>query len=157
MNTELPKMHDIILPAFQEPIWPLPISYWICIITLMIIIAVGSFATVRHKKIYKARSQALKELKTMHHYELNAYSALTKRVAIHYYGRESIAQLSGQAWLNQLKSWAPTDQHPTLEQLFELRYQKQQSLTENRTDLQPLFKHIIIQCSKKKGALHAHV
>ena len=157
MNTELPQMHDIILPTFQEHLWPLPIGYWICFITLMILVTGGSIITARYRKKYKARSQALKELKTMHHHELNAYSALTKRVAIHYYGRELIAPLSGQAWLKQLKNWAPTNQHPTLDQLFELRYQKQQSLTKSHTDLQPLFKHIIIQCSKKKGALHAHV
>lgn len=155
-TTDLSAMHDIIVPPFQSSYWPLALGYWLVLISLVILIVGCTIFFIYYTKKYRARTQALKELKLMSHQELSVYSALIKRVAIHYYGRESIARLSGKTWLKQLKSWAPQTQHPTLETLFSERYQPQHQPSMNLVELQPLFKKIIIQCSKKKGVLHAH-
>ena len=63
MNTDLPQMHDIILPTFQEHLWPLPVGYWIGLITLMVVSIGSAFAVVHYRRKYKARSQALKSSK----------------------------------------------------------------------------------------------
>ena len=114
----LNQLKDIQLP---DPIgwWPLAFSWWVLIfsVTVMFFSAVWFFLD-RHKRTAYRREAETKlntlALNQTHHPAQHAIqiNALLKQVAITVYGRQTIAPLNEQAWLDFLKSTASFIEQP---------------------------------------------
>lgn len=113
------ELNDIILP---EPTswWPLgPAWYVIAILFLIALIWFVQFQ-LRRRTLMKAKKEALKllsELQQEPHPQkaVKAINQILKRVALAYAHRESVAALSGEAWVTQLNKWAKADNQISLE------------------------------------------
>ncbi len=128
----LNQLQDIQLP---DPIswWPLAFSWWILIlsVTSMLIGIAWYFREQRKRNAYRQEAQEALSL-IMHPKESNvsineqvlAINSLLKQVALTTYGRENVAKLSDQAWLDFLQKNASYIEQPiALKALFKLAYQ----------------------------------
>lgn len=105
--------HDILLPD-AIGFWP-PAPGWIVLALLMMMLLMISafygFRTYRRRAPLRA---ALRDIKALAQMELDqrsyaaAVSQLLRRVAIHCHGRENVAALQEQNWLNFLEQHADT-------------------------------------------------
>lgn len=108
-----------VTDAFNQYIEPSPIPFrfvapgwWVLVSVLILIVLFISFLVLRHYKRNLYRKQALRRLEKIIHssqtslLQLQVYEAaiLIKRVAIARYGRNPVAGLSGQEWIDWLNS-----------------------------------------------------
>jgi hypothetical protein len=139
-NPQVQGIKEIILP---EPVSYIPqtVGWWILFSGVILLFAWWAF---RHYVIWRRnryRREALMELAEIEQ-QLNrkperisalaAMSTLVKRTAIHAFGRSSVAELSGQTWLEFLDQTGSTDgfsQGPG-RLLPEFSYAKQETLNE---------------------------
>lgn len=107
------NLNDIILP---EPTswWPLGPAWYV----IAIIVFLGLVWLVRYflqrRQIMKAKKEALNLLLGLYdephpQKTVKAINQILKRVALAYAHRESVAALSGDAWVHQLNKWATAD------------------------------------------------
>ena len=111
-NNPLNQLKDIHLP---DPIgwWPLAFSWWVLIFSLSaIVFALVWFLLDRHKR-NAYRREALAEIKRIQTgtqtdvaEQILHINALLKQVAITVYGRQTVAHLSEQSWLDFLHETA---------------------------------------------------
>jgi hypothetical protein len=101
MKTDaLGKLYDFYQPA--PPSWMPQTAGWYVVFTLMLVTigwAVGSVLKRRHRNRY--RREALHELK---HLDCSEIPALLKRTALAAWPRETVASLSGEAWIRFLET-----------------------------------------------------
>lgn len=158
MDARLSQLKDIHLP---QPIalWPIAPAwlavYFLCIIFLAYLVYAG-YKAQRKKYIVHFALAKLNELEKLmaENPKLNGaleISTLLRRTALHYYPRENIAGLTGQAWLSFLNQSGNMSAFNGEEGklLTEAPYRKNEL-----TDLTPLFssaKTWLIAISKKKG------
>ncbi|WP_029933453.1 DUF4381 domain-containing protein [Thiomicrospira pelophila] len=133
MNSEaLQQLEDIIIPP-AVGWWPLAISVWISLISLMgLIVALIWYFRLRHKqRLYRriARQHLNQIDQTDDQAFLIEINRLLKQVAITTYGRQTCAHLDHQAWLDFLKSKAQFIKIPKAFEKINQRY---------RTDLPAL-------------------
>ena len=82
---------------------PETIGWQFVLAVLVLVICYALYRCVRRWRANGYRRQALRELHDMKAKEqLQQLPALLKRVAMHGYGREKVASLSGQSWLQFL-------------------------------------------------------
>ncbi|WP_440904375.1 DUF4381 domain-containing protein [Catenovulum sp. SX2] len=100
-NDLMEAFKDVQVPA-ETSWWPLAWGWWLVIIlALVLVIALGRYI-YQHKKFNAFKKQIIKQLKP----SLSAKQAavLLKQLAMHYYGRTSVASLSAsqmhEFWLN---------------------------------------------------------
>ncbi|MDG6774207.1 DUF4381 domain-containing protein [Thiomicrorhabdus sp. ZW0627] len=129
-NNPLSQLKDIHLP---DPIgwWPLAFSWWVLIFSLSaIVFALVWFLLDRHKR-NAYRREALKQMNAIQADDNSEVSerilqinALLKQVAITVYGRQEVAKLNQQAWLDFLHETANFVRQPTNAiEILELSYQ----------------------------------
>lgn len=125
MNPADLPLHDIHLPA---PIgwWPPAIGWWLLLVVfIFVLLGVAYYLTIRtpQPKVLRGVDAALQELRQLEQrYPPNSaellreLSVFLRRVAISWYGRQSISGLTGQAWLSFLDEKAGK---PLFRQRFE--------------------------------------
>ena len=135
----LNQLQDIQLP---EPItwWPLAFSSWVLISSFMFVLMGVAWYLREQRRRYAYRLEAQKELRLIMQSKapngqskdgLNSFNEqmwpinlLLKHVALTTYGRQAVAPLSDQAWLDFLKDNAHyIEQPPLLNELFTRAYQ----------------------------------
>lgn len=114
MEQQLP-LKDIHLPDAISW-WPPAIGWWILVSLLIALGAFLIFWSLRKIKQGQYRKAALKELEQQHakynqHGDSSQYIAqlnqLLRRVALQCYGRNTVAHLSGEAWISFLQQHCP--------------------------------------------------
>jgi hypothetical protein len=152
MNPQAPlaNMHDIIVPTFQADWWPLPFGYWFTASLLLIAIGYTVWRYRRRQQRLQAMRLALQELAALQNDAVNDMNQLVKRVAIHYHGRQAMASLTGQAWMQQLKQWVKPSEHALLTQWHQQQYQATPSAATNH---KTLVAKIIQGCSQAKSGV----
>lgn len=156
MNAQDPlaNMHDIIVPTFHASWWPLPIGYWFLLSLLLAGIGGTVWFYRRRQQRLQAMHLALQELAELQDDAVNDMNQLVKRVAIHYHGRQAMAALTGQAWMEQLQQWITPNDHALLAQWHQQQYQAIPNMA--TTDHKMLVAKIIKGCSHAKaGVSHA--
>ena len=127
----LAQLHDIQLP---DPVswWPLANSIWAVIVGVLgVIVGLTWYYWVRHQNNrYRREALALLQPTLAQHPEpaakLMALNHLLKQVAITHYGRQRVAPLTGQAWIDFLQETAIyIDQPDNLADLMAASYQTQ--------------------------------
>ena len=130
MNDPLSQLKDIQLP---DPIgwWPLAFSWWVVIFSFVVIVLfVVWFFRDRHRRNAYRREAQTQLISIKNDVTLNPQmkilqiNALLKQVAITVYGRQTIAALNEQAWLDFLKKNAqfiaqPADLKTLLTQAYQ--------------------------------------
>lgn len=116
MNTADPpaQLRDIHLP---EPVswWPPAPGWWIVALVTLAALILALYLVRRYLRRTRYRRLAIRELEILMAREkdnralLEKISALLRRVAIHAYGRQEVAPLSGTAWLAFLDRTGKTD------------------------------------------------
>lgn len=96
----LDQLKDIHLPAEVSP-WPLSWTWWLMLLAIICLIAVGIYAYRRYQKRTRIKRQALKELMLLQQNscDLTALHQLLKRVALSCFPRQEVASLQGANWL----------------------------------------------------------
>ena len=103
----LANLRDIHIPGAIDP-WPPAIGWWLLAAAALIAISYGIYRVFKWWKSNQYRregTRALKYLMENHASEkqyLRDYSDLLKRVALSSYARESVANLTGEAWVSFL-------------------------------------------------------
>jgi len=135
-SNPLSQLKDIQLP---DPIgwWPLAFSWWVLIFSLsaMVFAAIWLFLDRHRRNAY--RREAQQQLKAIENNpaldtqsKILHINALLKQVAITIYGRQTIARLNEQAWVEFLKANAQfISQPPELKTLLTQAYQPTEHLT----------------------------
>jgi Domain of unknown function (DUF4381) len=138
MSTELlNQLRDIHLPP-QIGYWP-PAPGWIILAVLIVLgIAVTLYYVRRRHQQQKAYRYALASIEQLSYQNAHnqrdkipgQLSILLRRVALHYFPRNEIAGLSGQAWLDFLNESGKTTAFTskTGQQLLTTPYQKPSSM-----------------------------
>lgn len=113
----LAQLRDIHLP---DPVnwWPPAPGWWLLALVIVVIIGGAVYLLIRHlrfNRYRKAARLALKQIKEscslLDNREIVAQLAtLLRRVAIHTCGREAVAPLVGESWLQFLDAKGRTDQ-----------------------------------------------
>lgn len=130
MNDPLSQLKDIQLP---DPIgwWPLAFSWWVVIFSFVVIVLFAVwFLRDRHRRnAYRREAQAQlmaieNDSNLTAQMKILQINALLKQVAITVYGRQTIAALSEQAWVDFLKKNAQFIAQPAeLKSLLAQAYQ----------------------------------
>jgi len=103
----LANLRDIHIPGAIDP-WPPAIGWWLLAAAALIAISYGIYRVFKWWKSNQYRregTRALKYLMENHASEkqyLRDYSDLLKRIALSAYARESVANLTGEAWVSFL-------------------------------------------------------
>ncbi len=131
----LSALADIHLPE-QVGIWPLAPGWWVLLLVLAIVLIRALFLAGRYLHRRRLRQAALSELRDCRHQlagavgsnasridYLNAVNAVLRRVALAHFPRQTVAGLTGRAWLRFLH------QHGSLQGLDP---QSEQALAEGR-------------------------
>lgn len=112
----LDQLKDIHLPS---PIlsWPWAPGWWILLSLALLLMAALVVFLLRHLQKNRYRQVALRELKTLekdfkHQQDFSAatlaeLSQLLRRCALHRYGSQEVARLSGDQWLQFLQNKVP--------------------------------------------------
>jgi hypothetical protein len=107
MNPAQPDWLDLLAPAHSpEPPgwWPLAPGWWAIMILALIILACIVWRQLRPS--VRRRRAALRELKKLstrtidHHALAVGLENLLRRYAIAHFGRDQVASLSGESWIN---------------------------------------------------------
>lgn len=137
MEAELQKLKDIHLP----PILPNWVIWLGCSFLFLILLILACVWRNQYKKKLTARFALarLKQLQAERSSDKNIaleISQLIRRTALHYFGRNKIAGLSGQDWLNFLNESGKTTRFTEMggQLLLDAPYQQYHS-----ADLTPLF------------------
>ena len=130
MNDPLNQLKDIQLP---DPVgwWPLAFSWWVVIFSFVVIVLFAVwFIQDRHRRnAYRREAQAQliaieNDSNLSAQMKILQINALLKQVAITVYGRQTIAALSEQAWVDFLKKNAQFITQPAeLKSLLAQAYQ----------------------------------
>ena len=103
----LANLRDIHIPGAIDP-WPPAIGWWLIAAAALIAISYGIYLVFKWWKSNQYRREGIRELKYLlenHASEkqyLRDYSDLLKRIALSAYDRESVANLTGEAWVSFL-------------------------------------------------------
>ena len=103
----LANLRDIHIPGAIDP-WPPAIGWWLIAAAALIAISYGIYLVFKWWKSNQYRREGIRELKYLlenHASEkqyLRDYSDLLKRIALSAYARESVANLTGEAWVSFL-------------------------------------------------------
>ncbi len=132
MSKELAQLRDIHLPD-AIGWWPLAPGWYLLAITVLLILVVSLFFSVRRYINGRSRRHALHLLATyqqQYQEEMNhsltaaRVSELLKRVALVYFPRAEVASLTGEAWLHFLNSTARgVDFNDVRQELLEAPYE----------------------------------
>jgi len=111
----LANLRDIHIPGAIDP-WPPAIGWWLLAAIILIALGFGIFRIFKWWKSNQYRREAIRALTVLldnHETDkqyLRAYSDLLKRVALSKYPRESVANLTGEAWVSFLDRSARTQE-----------------------------------------------
>lgn len=117
MEQELP-LKDIHLPDAISW-WPPAIGWWVLALISLALVAFLLWWSIRHLQQGRYRKAAIKELDKQHTiYQENGdatlyiaqLNQLLRRVAVQCYGRDTVAQLTGDKWLDFLQQTCPISQ-----------------------------------------------
>ena len=103
----LANLRDIHIPGAIDP-WPPAIGWWLIAAAALIAISYGIYLVFKWWKSNQYRREGIRALKYLldnHVSEkqyLGDYSDLLKRIALSAYARESVANLTGEAWVSFL-------------------------------------------------------
>ena len=103
----LANLRDIHIPGAIDP-WPPAIGWWLIAAAALIAISYGIYLVFKWWKSNQYRREGIRALKYLlenHASEkqyLRDYSDLLKRIALSAYARESVANLTGEAWVSFL-------------------------------------------------------
>ena len=103
----LANLRDIHIPGAIDP-WPPAIGWWLIAAAALIAISYGIYLVFKWWKSNQYRREGIRALKYLlenHVSEkqyLRDYSDLLKRIALSAYARESVANLTGEAWVSFL-------------------------------------------------------
>ncbi|MDF1577548.1 MAG: DUF4381 domain-containing protein [Desulfurivibrionaceae bacterium] len=113
----LAQLRDIHLP---EPVgwWPPAPGWWLAGILFLLVAVTGGRYLLRRLRNGRYRREAGRELRRLAENRVGGddrqfveeLAILLRRVAIHAYGREAVARLSGRSWLAFLDRKGDTDQ-----------------------------------------------
>ena len=117
-STPLP-LADIHLQSAPN-FWPLPWGWWLVILITLSVVIAGSIWLYRRHQQRLALREAKRQLK--HIDNLSALNTLLKRAALSYFPRETVAGLTGQAWLAFLDAQLPEKRRGFL--AYEASWQK---------------------------------
>ena len=121
----LQQLKDIHVPETVSP-WPFAMGWWVVIITSLSILAFANFF-MKYFDNYLIRRQFIKELKAIEksyrqdkkaNYALQKIARTLKRAALHYYPRQVVASLHGEAWLEFLTATSKNLKVQDCEKLF---------------------------------------
>lgn len=151
MNPDLSQLRDIHTPDTVSW-WPIADGWLLLFKLIVVLILLGCFL-YRRKQAQSWRKVALAELESIRQQpdslqQVQAISALLRRVAVTCYPRYKVASLTGEAWLRFLDSG-----------LKEARFQKQATIlvsapyTRGDVDVQPLFElsEVWIKSVRRQG------
>ena len=93
---DLANLRDIVMPA-AIPWWPLAPGIWILVAGLLATAIVASIRAFRQYQANAYRREAIRELDGLT--DMTGIMPLLKRAAMVAYGRETVASLSGDAFL----------------------------------------------------------
>ena len=93
---DLANLRDIVMPA-SIPWWPLAPGIWILVAGLLATAIVASIRAFRQYQANAYRREAIRELDGLT--DMTGIMPLLKRAAMVAYGRETVASLSGDAFL----------------------------------------------------------
>ncbi len=107
------ELHDIHLPA--EPGWfPLAPGWWMLFAVLLVLLILGFFLLKKRNKNKRFHSEAFNLVDAVlrknesneitNPEAISEISSILRRVALTIHGREKVAKLSGEAWLDFLDS-----------------------------------------------------
>ncbi|MCL1073286.1 DUF4381 domain-containing protein [Shewanella dokdonensis] len=132
-NPALSAMKDIRLPP-EIGFWPpAPAILALFILALLSLIALSVWLYLRHQQKRrqqapaKAALQLLSQLDSEDPQLMLQLSALLKRCAISYGGREQVASLTGECWYQYLDQALPVKQQGKFQRLLQQRYQMRPS------------------------------
>ena len=162
-NDLMEAFKDVQVPA-ETSWWPLAWGWWLVIIlALVLLIALGRYI-YQHKKFNAFKKQIIKQLKPS--LSTKQTAVLLKQLAMHYYGRATVASLSAnqmhEFWLNKVvkhteksaKKWT-SDELDSLNSLYNQQYAKSvdgaSSQTLSAKQLTAVVK-LVKQISRKNGA-----
>ena len=103
----LANLRDIHIPGAIDP-WPPAIGWWLIAAAALIAISYGIYLLFKWWKSNQYRREGIRALRYLlenHVSEkqyLRDYSDLLKRIALSAYARESVANLTGEAWVSFL-------------------------------------------------------
>ena len=103
----LANLRDIHIPGAIDP-WPPAIGWWLIAAAALIAISYGIYLVFKWWKSNQYRREGIRALKyLLENYAsekqyLRDYSDLLKRIALSAYARESVANLTGEAWVSFL-------------------------------------------------------
>ena len=103
----LANLRDIHIPGAIDP-WPPAIGWWLIAAAALIAISYGIYLVFKWWKSNQYRREGIRALRYLlenHVSEkqyLRDYSDLLKRIALSAYARESVANLTGEAWVSFL-------------------------------------------------------
>jgi cbb3-type cytochrome oxidase subunit 3 len=130
-NPALSAMKDIRLPP-EIGFWPpAPAVLALLVLAMLSLIALSVWLYRRHQRLQrqqapaKAALQLLSQLDTEDPQLMLHLSALLKRCAISYGGREHVASLTGEPWYQYLDQALPSKQQGKFQRLLQQRYQMQ--------------------------------
>ncbi|WP_394204069.1 DUF4381 domain-containing protein [Shewanella waksmanii] len=121
-NPALANLRDIQLPQAIHQ-WPIAPGYWLLLAAVVILLLWCLRLWKKRQHKLAAKRMAIKELSQMNtdmpHLPIEVNS-LIKRAVMSYLGRDSVAKLEGQRWLDWLLAQQAS---PQLISLIEKRYQ----------------------------------
>ena len=103
----LANLRDIHIPGVIDP-WPPAIGWWLIAAVTLITISYGVYWVFKWWQSNQYRREGIRALNhllenhTSEKQYLTAYSDLLKRVALSTYARESVANITGEAWVSFL-------------------------------------------------------
>ncbi|OIM99782.1 hypothetical protein BFR57_04275 [Idiomarina sp. MD25a] len=110
-QADISQLKDIVEPQGASFL-PLATPVWVILIVLLVVICVTTIYIWRARQQRKPLRYAQQTLRQLEHPTVKDITFIAKRVALVYFPRRKIAQLSGRAWLEFLG--ATEQQHSEL-------------------------------------------
>lgn len=101
----LANLHDIIAPSMPSW-WPLPVIYWLILLTVLMVIGISVYFFKRHQKQRKSQLHYFTALSQLENNgcDLIELNKLLKMVSIIHLPRAEVASLHGNTWFDFLVS-----------------------------------------------------
>ncbi|WP_299661318.1 DUF4381 domain-containing protein [uncultured Psychromonas sp.] len=106
MPTPNNPFEQIILPVDVPSAWPPAPIYWLILVAVIAVSWLTFFLVKRHIKKKRIVKQALASLQQLQkdNASFAQLNQLLKGLCLHYYPREQVASITGQAWFNFLQA-----------------------------------------------------
>jgi len=115
MSTPNNPFKEIILPNTIPSAWPPAPIYWMILAIVIVIVCVAVFLIRKYQKKRKVIKQALTSLQILRLQKTTQFADLNqlmKAICLHYYPRQQVASLNGEAWFAFIEKHNQTPEQP---------------------------------------------